>query len=247
MGGFFSYESKPMQILMFLGDIILLNVIYLVCCIPIFTIGAAQAGMFTACKVLLDKEDDSSVYAAFWRGFTSGFGTVTLSWGVTTLVLLLVGYGAITAVMLGAPVWAVVVAVAVCAIFQTLVPAFHSRFGCTWWQLIRNSWFLLFAHPLRSIGTAALIWAPGVYLIICLYNGNIYNFMSMAIIWLALYYGTAFCFATSFMKKPFKTLSEHFNTTHGLDAEGNPLPPTEESLEDIDEQNEEELVDRSVE
>ena len=246
MGGFFSYESKPMQILMFLGDIILLNVIYLVCCIPIFTIGAAQAGMFTACKVLLDKEDDSSVYAAFWRGFTSGFGTVTLAWGVTTLVLLLVGYGAITAAMLGAPVWAVAIALAVCAIFQTLVPAFHSRFGCTWWQLIRNSWFLLFAHPLRSIGTAALIWAPGVYLMICLYNGNIFDFMSMAIIWFALYYGTAFCFATGFMKKPFKTLSEHFNATHGLDKDGNPLPPAEEQL-DTDELNEEELANQSVE
>ena len=239
MGGFFSYESKPMQILMFLGDIILLNVMYLVCCIPIFTIGAAQSGLHTACKVLLDKEDDSSVSAAFGRGFFNGFGTVTLSWLVMTFTLLLVGYGAITAAALGAPVWAVVAAAAICAIFQTLVPAFHSRFGCTWWQLIRNSWFLLFAHPLRSIGTAALIWGPGVYLIICLYNGNIYDFMSMAIIWGTLYYGTSFCFASTFLRKPFKTLAEHYNTTHGLDKDGNPLPQAQE--------NEVELAEEPVE
>ena len=62
MGGLFSYDSKPMQILMFVGDLIILNILYLICCIPIFTIGAAQAGMYTACKVLLDKEDDSSPY-----------------------------------------------------------------------------------------------------------------------------------------------------------------------------------------
>lgn len=232
MGGLFSYESKPMQILMFLGDIIILNVMYLIFCIPVVTTGAAQAGMFSACKVLLDKEDDSSPYAAFWRGFTGGFGTVTLAWGVTTLVLLLVGYGAITAILLGAPAWTVAIAFAVCAIFQTLIPAFHSRFGCTWWQLIRNSWFLLFAHPLRSIATAALIWGPGVYLAICLYNGSIYDFMSMAIIWGTLYFGTAFCFATSFLKKPFKVLTEHFNETHGLDKDGNPLPPAEENAEE---------------
>ena len=239
MGGLFSYDSKPMQILMFLGDIILLNWLYLLCCIPIFTIGAAQAGMFTACKVLLDKEDDSSVYAAFFRGFTGGFGTVTLAWGVMTLVLLLVGYGAITAVMLGAPVWMVSIAVALCAIFQILVPAFHSRFGCTWWQLIRNSWFLLFAHPLRSIASAALISFPLVYLVICLYNGNVFDFMSMTPIWGMLYFGTAFCFATSFLKKPFNTLIKHFNTTHGLDQDGNPLPPAEE--------NEEALLEEPVE
>lgn len=247
MGGFFSYESKPMQILMFLGDIIILNVLYLICCIPIFTIGAAQAGMFTACKVLLDKEDDSSVYAAFWRGFTSGFGTVTLAWGVMTLVLLVVGYGAITAYMLGAPIWLVAIAVAVCAIFQTLVPAFHSRFGCKWWQLIRNTWFLLFAHPLRSLASVALICFPLGYLIYCLYYGNIYDFMSLTTIWGTLYFGTAFCFATSFMKKPFKVLTEHFNVTHGLDKDGNPLPPAGEAAEAEEAADEEAPVEEAVE
>ena len=234
MGGLFSYESKPMQILMFLGDIIILNVMYLIFCIPIFTIGAAQAGMYTACKVLLDKEDDSSVYAAFWRGFTSGFGTVTLAWGVMTLVLLVVGYGAITAILLGAPAWTVCIAVAVCAVFQTLVPAFHSRFGCKWWQLIRNSWFMLFAHPLRSIAITAMVCFPLCYLVYCMYTGDIYNFMSLAVIWGTLYFGTAFCFSASFLKKPFTVLSQHFNETHGLDKDGNPLPPTEEVAEETE-------------
>ena len=234
MGGFFSYESKPMQILMFLGDVIILNVIYLVCCIPIFTIGAAQSGMFTACKVLLDKEDDSSPYAAFWRGFTKGFGTVTLAWGIMTLVLAVVAYGAVTAALLGAPVWLVLIAVAMCAIFQTLVPAFHSRFGCTWWQLIHNSWFLLFAYPLRSIATVAAVWIPLGYLSVCLYNGNLYDFMALTPIWGTLYFGTAFCFGSGFLKKPFAVLTQHFNETHGLDKDGNPLP-TEKSEDDEEE------------
>lgn len=233
MGGLFSYESKPMQILMFLGDIIILNVIYLLFCAPLFTIGAAQSGMFTACKVLLDKEDDSSPYAAFWRGFTRGFGTVTLSWGLMTLVLLITAYGAITAGMLGAPVWLVFIAVVVCAIFQTLIPAFHSRFGCTWWQLIRNSWFLLFAHPIRSVATTVAVWLPMGYLCICFYNGHIYDFMALTPIWGALYFGTAFCFASSFLRKPFGVLTQHFNETHGLDQDGNPLP--EEQPEDAEE------------
>lgn len=234
MGGFFSYESKPMQLLMFLGDIILLNVLYLICCIPLFTIGAAQSAMFTACKVLLDKEDDSSPYAAFWRGFTRNFGTVTLAWGAMTLTLLLIIYGAITAAALGSPVWPVILAVAVCAVFQTLVPAFHSRFGCIWWQLIRNSWFLLFAHPLRSILSTALICGPSVYLFICLYNGTLYDFLSLTVIWGALYFSTAFCFATSFLKKPFQTLAEHFNESHNLNKDGDPLPPAGEADPEAD-------------
>ena len=229
MGSFFSYESKPMQLMMFLGDLVLLNLLYLLFCLPIFTIGAAQAGLFTACKVLLDKEDDSSPYAAFWRGFTTGFRTVTLAWGVMTLVLIVVIYGAITAVALGSPAWLVILAVAFCMIFQVLVPAFHARMGCTWWQLIRNSWFMLFAHPLRSILTTAVISAPGIYFCICLYNGAVYDFLSLTLIWVVLYFSTAFCFATGFLKKPFNVLREHYNETHGLDKDGNPLPPAAET------------------
>ena len=44
MGGLFSYDSKLMQILNFIGDLIILNVLYLVCCLPVVTIGAAQIG-----------------------------------------------------------------------------------------------------------------------------------------------------------------------------------------------------------
>lgn len=244
MGGFFSYESKPMQILMKLGDIIILNVIYLLFCIPIVTIGAAQSGMFTACKVLLDKEDDSSVYAAFWRGFSKGFGTVTLAWSLLTVGLAVVGYFSITAFLLGSASWPVLIAVAICAIFQTLVPAFHSRFGCKWWQLIRNCWFLLFAHPLRSLGSVALIWFPGAYLLYCMYVGTIYDFIAAGLVWLMLYFGTAFCFAASFLRKPFETLVEHFNQTHGLDKDGNPLPPAEEIASQ--DENEEEYTEEEI-
>lgn len=227
MGGFFSYESKPMQILMFLGDVILLNIIYLLCCIPIFTIGAAQAGMFTACKVLLDKEDDSSPYAAFWRGFTSGFGTVTLAWGVATVVLGVTIWFSISAILLEGAKWLSWIAMGLVAVFQCLVPAFHSRFGCKWWQLLTNSWFLLFAHPLRSIGTTLLIWIPGIAFALL----DLHTFMSLMPIWGALYYSTAFCFATTFLKKPFKTLTDHYNEVHGIKPEGEEKPAEDEDGE----------------
>ena len=228
MGGFFSYESKPMQIMMFLGDIILLNVIYILCCLPIFTIGAAQAGMFTACKVLLDKEDDSSPYAAFWRGFTSGFGTVTLAWGVATVVMGVTIWFAVSAMLLEGAKWLSWIAMGLVAVFQCLVPAFHSRFGCKWWQLLTNSWFLLFAHPLRSIGTMLLIWIPGIAFALL----DLHTFMTLMPIWGALYYATAFCFASTFLKKPFKTLTDHYNEVHGIKPEGEEKPAEDEEYDE---------------
>lgn len=221
MGGIFSYDSKLMQVLNFIGDLILLNMLYLLCCLPIFTIGAAQAGLYTACKVLMDKEDDSSPYEAFFKGFKTGFGTVTLAWGIVTLVLIVVVYFVITAILLGAPAWLAGIAALIIAFFQALIPAFHARFSCKWWQLIRNSWFLLFAHPLRSIGVTLLLWMP----VISLYFINLWGNIGISIVWLTLYYSTACCFATVFLKKPFKVLTDHFNETHpteNAESERNP-------------------------
>ena len=214
MGNLFSYESKPMQILMFIGDLIILNFLFLICCIPIFTIGAAQSGLYTASKVMLDKEDDSSLVSAFFRGFRSGFGTVTLAWGLMTLLLALVFFAGITAIYVGAPKWLVAIGICICAIFQSLIPLFHARFSCTAKQLLRNAWFLFFAYPLRSIGVTLVVWLPvGVFLF-----GGMYTFMAMAPVWGALYYSTAHMFGFSFTKKPFEELIKHFNDTHNEDG-----------------------------
>ena len=42
----FSYDSKLMQTLTFVADLILLNILYLLCCVPMFTIGAAQGALW---------------------------------------------------------------------------------------------------------------------------------------------------------------------------------------------------------
>lgn len=229
MGGLFSYDSKPMQILNFVGDLIILNVLYLLCCIPIFTIGAAQAGLHTGCKVLLDKEDDSSPAAAFFKGFVSGFLKITAAWGIMSLLLAVAVYGTVTAKLLGAPIWAVLPATILCAVFQTLIPVFHARFDCTVWQLIKNPWFLLFAHPLRSLGSVAIIWAP----VLLFFFMDLYSFMSLTPIWLTVFFCTAFCMVYFLMKKPMTTLINHFNETHGItQAEELPEAETEESSEE---------------
>ncbi len=214
MGNLFSYESKPMQILMFIGDLIILNFLYLLSCIPVFTMGAAQAGLHSAAKVMLDKEDDSSLVSAYFKGFRTGFWSVTVAWGLMTVLLALVSFIGITAIYVGAPKWLVAISICITAIFQSLIPAFHSRFSCTPMQLIRNAWFLLFSHPLRSIGVTVAVWLPvGVFLF-----AGVYLFMSMTPIWGALYFSTAIVFAYSFLKKPFEDLIKHFNETHNEDG-----------------------------
>lgn len=218
----FHYDSKLMQILMFIGDLMILNVLYVICCLPIFTIGAAQAGLFTAVRVLNNPEDDSSAAAAFFKGFRTGFGKVTIGWGLLALLSVIMAYTwymclRIEYADLGmAPTWMAVVGFCVAALFQPLATMFHSRFDCTPIQLIRNSWFLLVAHPLRSLLVGAMFWLPFAF-----FMYDVYSFLSVGMVWLVLYYAVAALFSDLLMRKPFKTLIDHFNATNGQEVADN--------------------------
>ena len=219
----FHYDSKLMQILMFLGDLMILNIVYIICCLPIFTIGAAQAGLYTAVRVLNNPEDDSAPLAAFFKGFRTGFGKVTVGWGLLALLCVIMGFTWVMCLRIQyadlgmAPTWMAIVGFCIAALFQPLATMFHSRFDCTALQLIRNSWFLLVAHPLRSIAVGVMFWLPVILIVLELMD--LFMLAATALVWLMLYYAIVALFSDLLMRKPFKTLIDHFNETHGIDQE----------------------------
>lgn len=207
MKGIFSYDSKIMQALMVVGDLIIMNLLFMLCSIPIITIGAAQAGLYTGVKVLLDKEDDSSCAKAFFRGFCAGFTKITITWCLFLVVLAVLGYTAMTVYILQqgvANLPFILSAVGLCtvALFQSLTSLFHSRFDCTPVQLVRNAWFTTLAHPLRSLFVGFTTWLPLIFGLF----GNFYLFMQSAPVTLTVYYSVAFVLNFSVMKKPFQPL-----------------------------------------
>ena len=207
----FNYESKFNQMVMVFADMVILNILYLVCCIPIITIGAAQAGLFTGLRVLMDPEDDNSVAKSFFRGFKSEFRTVSLASGI--LLLLLTGALSLlpytVALMLagGSKLSVIILCVFIAVVYtvHTICGPFHATFGCTTGQLLRNSLFMLIAYPLRSLARALLVAAPLVILLIwpqVLVGG--------LILFGALYYSTAYLLVFYMMKKPFQRLKDSF-------------------------------------
>lgn len=215
---FLNYDSKFMQLMLKFADYILLNLIFMACCVPVFTIGAAQAGLYSGLRVLQDKENDASCLKAFFHGFVSGFGTITLVWGVCTVLIALLGYNALAvyayeyANFVGAsvPFWMSVVAAGLCVIFQSMLTIFHASFGCTARQLVRNVFFVILAHPLRSVAVAVLAWAPALLLAL-----NFPVFLQISIALIFLYYSVAFGLSVRLMAKPFGRLAENFRAGSG--------------------------------
>ena len=89
MGGFFSLDSKFMQVMSRVADLIILNVIYLVTCLPVVTIGAAGTALDTG-GLRPGTVREGSLVKGYFRAFRDEFRQATLIW----LFLLL--FGAVT-------------------------------------------------------------------------------------------------------------------------------------------------------
>lgn len=229
----FDYNSKFNQLLMTLADVIILNVLYILCCIPIFTIGAAQAGLFTGIRVLLDKEDDSSVAKAFFRGFASGFKTVTVANIIMLVVVALSAYLVYAVVVLRLlsnggliPMILSIVVLALAYATHCIIGPFHATFGCTVGQLIRNAFFVVVAYPLRSLALAVMMALP-VALLLTSYNILIGGMVAL----LALYYGVAYLTGFSLLKKPFQRLKDSFYAAQKAQQEAAEAPAEEPAEE----------------
>ncbi len=87
MNGIFSPDSKFMQLLNRIADIMILNIIYLITCIPLFTIGAATTALYSVC-FKLGTEDEGSLLSGYFRAFRDNFKQATILW----LILFVLGF-----------------------------------------------------------------------------------------------------------------------------------------------------------
>lgn len=60
-------------------DYFFLNILWILCCIPVFTIGAATTGAYHASLRIMN-EDDDAVIQNFFKSFKSNFKQATLLW-----------------------------------------------------------------------------------------------------------------------------------------------------------------------
>ena len=208
MKNLFSLDSPVMQLLSKLLDMILLNLLFLLSCVPVVTIGAAQAGLMTAVRAL--KSEDESCFRAYFRGFLSGFWRITLIWSLGLAILATQLTILVASVYLDASIdsfsaLCAVISLVLFAMFLSMATAFHSRFGCSVWQIIRSSWFLSLTNPVRTLLMAVLIWMPVAAL---LYNFTV--FIKLIPLWGLIYYAAVYTACANLVKKPFLKLEKQF-------------------------------------
>lgn len=84
MKSLFSLDSPLIRLLGKFADLIILNILYLVSCIPVFTIGAANAALYDVTTRL--SKDDALIWRHYWQAFRSNFKKATILWLIFLLI-----------------------------------------------------------------------------------------------------------------------------------------------------------------
>lgn len=74
-----------MRVMMLITNLICLNVLWLLCCLPVITAGAATTAMYSVIFQYITKQDDS-VMKPFFKAFKENFKTVTPIWVLHLLI-----------------------------------------------------------------------------------------------------------------------------------------------------------------
>lgn len=153
----FKLDSGFGRALTHIGNLAILSVLWLVCSVPLFTIGAVNAAMHTAIHKVIG-QGEGNVFQQFFRGFRESFRQATLSFlplgllGVITIVESFVtGYLQEQGAPLGAlrPVFLLLGGVT--AIWMVYVGAYTARFLDTVKKTLKVSGILLLMYPLASL------------------------------------------------------------------------------------------------
>ena len=83
---FLSYESKFSQVMLKICYSCYLNILWLLCSLPIFTIGASTAALYDV-TLRIVREDDAAPTARFFKAFRENFRQATALW----LILMALG------------------------------------------------------------------------------------------------------------------------------------------------------------
>ncbi|MBO5057743.1 MAG: DUF624 domain-containing protein [Lachnospiraceae bacterium] len=90
MGKIFDLDSPFMNVLNKLADLIWLNILTLICCIPIITIGASMTALnYVVLKLV--RNEEGYITKAFFKSFKENFRQATIIWLILLLVFALFG------------------------------------------------------------------------------------------------------------------------------------------------------------
>ncbi len=180
MGNIFRWDSPLMKFMTLITNLVCLNVLWLLCCLPVITAGAATTAMYYVVFQYITKQDDG-VLKPFFRGFRENFRGVTPIW----ILNLLIGAALCAEIFYlsrGAQPWLIMIFAVLLFIYGgaslCLYPLL-ARYDAPVKRAIWNSFALVTRH---FVSTAIVIALHAVPILLALFAPD--RFWKSSIVWL---------------------------------------------------------------
>ena len=185
MKDLFNLNSRVMQGLAMVTNLVALNILWLICCIPVFTAGAATAALYHTIFQYHTHQDDE-IFRPFFRAFCANFKQATLLWVLTLLVAGLVASDLFYLLSWGQGT-AVLFLLIVCAVFvlgiQLHLFPLIARFEMNTKALLRTAASLAILH---FPATLLVVILNGVPFAVFAYDPML--FLHSGILWIGIWF-----------------------------------------------------------
>ena len=168
----FDLDSPLMNVLNKMADLMWLNILTLICCIPIITAGAAFTSMhYVALKIV--RNEESYITRSFFKSFKTNFRQATLIWLMILLIAAVLGgdYYIITksGIQFSSVLVVLIMAAAVLVICTTLyVFPVLAKFDNTIMGTIRNAFIMSILQLPKTLVMLVMAFFPLIIYLVSL-------------------------------------------------------------------------------
>lgn len=178
-------DSPVMIFLSRFADLIILNLLWLICCLPVFTIGASTTAMYHVCRHM-EEDHHISVFRDFFSNFRTDFRQSTPVFLILLVpsVAIVLTFLMLTRTDAGMPLLhgvLMLVSSIVLAMVSAFVYPLASIFDTKPLGLIKNALLLSFGNLPRALPAVILNLSPILVLFI-----SLELFLRLSIFWLAI-------------------------------------------------------------
>lgn len=173
MGKLFNLDSPVFSFLNKAADLIWLNILTFICCVPVFTIGASMTALnYVVLKMV--RNEEGYITRAFFKSFKQNFKQATIIWLIELAVIAVLAgdFYILRYALLDFPTWIKVALLAVVVLFlisvMHLFPAL-AKFDNTIKNTIKNS-FLMGILSLPKTILMIFCWAAPVLIGLMVYQ-----------------------------------------------------------------------------
>lgn len=164
----FKIDSPLMNFLNRMADIMILNALFILCCLPVFTIGASLSAAYYICYKMI-RNEDSYIVKGFFKSFKENFKQATVIWLFVLLIagILFVDYRIVLYSGIDFPQWSRValVSVSIVALIGTsFMFPLQARFSNTIKNTIKNGFIMALTHLPSAVILAVSVVIPFVLL-----------------------------------------------------------------------------------